>query len=203
MKAGLFFGSFNPVHAGHMVIANYMAEFTDLDEVWLVVSPLNPFKKKDTLLADHHRLELVARAIGFDYNKIKASNIEFKLPKPSYTINTLAYLGEKFPQNQFALIMGADNLNTVPRWKNAEMILNNYEIYVYPRINSTQTEPEINLKKSLHFVDAPVIEISSSFIRDAIATGKDVRYYLPEKAYLYLDEMNFYKRKIKPLQGSE
>lgn len=203
MKAGLFFGSFNPVHAGHMIIANYMAEFTDLEEIWFVVSPLNPFKKKETLLADHHRLELVTRAIGFDYKKIKVSNIEFKLSKPSYTINTLAYLNEKYPQHKFALIMGADNLNTVPRWKNAEVILNNYEIYIYPRINLTLTEPEINLKANLHFVDAPVIEISSSFIRNAIAAGKDVRYYLPENAYLYLDEMNFYKRKIKPLQGLE
>lgn len=200
MKAGLFFGSFNPVHAGHMIIANYMSEFTDLDEVWFVVSPLNPFKKKETLLADHHRLELVTQAIGFDYKKIKVSNIEFKLSKPSYTINTLAYLNEKYPQYKFALIMGADNLNTLPRWKNSEIILSNYEIYVYPRINSVDVQDEIKSKGKIYFVQAPVIEISSSFIRESIAAGKDVRYYLPEKAFLYLDEMNFYKKKIKPSQ---
>jgi nicotinate-nucleotide adenylyltransferase len=195
MKAGLFFGSFNPVHTGHLIIANYMAEFTDLDEVWFVVSPLNPLKKKETLLADHHRLELVARAIGEDYKKIKVSNIEFGLPQPSYTINTLAYLQDKYPKNKFALIMGADNVATLPKWKNVEIILENHEIYVYPRMQIRNKAKEQELKGRINFVEAPVIEISSSFIRSAIRRGKDMRYYLPEKAFLYLNEMNFYKRK--------
>ncbi|MGI8892878.1 MAG: nicotinate (nicotinamide) nucleotide adenylyltransferase [Bacteroidia bacterium] len=193
MKTGLFFGSFNPVHTGHLIIANYMAEFTDLDEVWFVVSPLNPLKKKETLLADHHRLALVTRAIGDDYKKIKVSNIEFNLPQPSYTRNTLAYLEDKYPQNKFALIMGADNLITLPKWRNADLIIRNYEIYVYPRL---QQGTEIKtIKGKINYVDAPVVEISSSFIREAIAKGRDVRFYLPEKAFLYIDEMNFYKKR--------
>lgn len=197
MKTGLFFGTFNPVHAGHMIIANYMAEFTDLKEVWFIVTPLNPFKKKETLLADHHRLELVSRAIGEDYKKIKVSNIEFGLPQPSYTINTLAYLEEKYPKNKFSLIMGADNLATLPKWKNSELIIKNHEIYVYPRMQLKGEQKEYGIDGKINFVDAPVIEISSSFIRKAIAGGKDIRFYLPEKAYLYLEEMNFYKKKKK------
>ena len=193
MKTGLFFGSFNPVHMGHMIIGNYMAEFTGLDEVWFVVSPLNPLKKKSTLLADHHRLELVKRAIGDDYKKIKASNIEFGLSKPSFTINTLAYLTDKYPDNKFSLIMGWDNLLTLPKWKNAELILRDFPIYVYPRINNSEATLN-SFQGDIHFVDAPIVEISSSFIRSAIAKGKDVRYYMPYNAFLYLDEMNFYKQ---------
>src|SRR6187401_951482 len=131
MKVGLFFGSFNPIHIGHMAIANYMLEFTDLKNIWFVVTPHNPLKEKKTLLADNHRLRLVREAIGY-YTKFKASNIEFKLPQPSYTINTLTYLKEKYPKNDFALIIGSDNLQTFDKWKNYEEILNGYDIYVYP-----------------------------------------------------------------------
>ena len=191
MKIGLFFGSFNPVHNGHMMIANYFAEFTDLEQVWLVVSPHNPLKPAGSLLNDYQRLHLVETAIG-SYKKIKISKIEFGLPKPSYTINTLVHLNEKFPQHEFVLIMGSDNLITFHKWKNFEQILENYKIYVYPRPDSDGGE-----LKNHHFVkiiQAPLVEISSTFIRQAIKEGKDVRFYLPESVYDYIDEMNFYKK---------
>ena len=191
MKIGLFFGSFNPIHNGHLVIAGYMAEFTDLDQVWMVVSPQNPLKTKNSLLKDIHRLALVNEAIG-DYRKLKASNIEFKLPQPSYTINTLLHLTEKHPDNEFVLIMGMDNLQTLDKWKNYEEILNNYEIYVYPR-HDFNGEKFINHPK-IKMVDAPVMEISASFIRKAIKDKKDVRYMMPESVYKYIIEMNFYKK---------
>ena len=191
MKIGLFFGSFNPIHNGHLVIAGYMAEFTDLDQVWMVVSPQNPLKTKNSLLKDIHRLALVNEAIG-DYRKLKASNIEFKLPQPSYTINTLLHLTEKHPDNEFVLIMGMDNLQTLDKWKNYEEILNNYEIYVYPR-HDFNGEKFINHPK-IKMVDAPVMEISASFIRKAIKDKKDVRYMMPESVYKYIIEMSFYKK---------
>ncbi|MBI5219950.1 MAG: nicotinate-nucleotide adenylyltransferase [Bacteroidia bacterium] len=190
MKTGLFFGSFNPIHIGHLAIANYMLEFTDLDKIWFVISPHNPMKDKSTLLADHHRYELVNRAIG-DNSKMKASNIEFKLPKPSYTVHTLAYLKEKYPETDFVLIIGTDSMNSFHKWKNYEAILQEHEVYVYPRLG-TEENPKADIKKFKR-INAPVIEISSSFIREAIKAGKDVRYFLPEKAFKYLDEMNFYK----------
>jgi nicotinate-nucleotide adenylyltransferase len=190
VKTGLFFGSFNPVHVGHMVIANYFAEFADLDQVWFVVSPQNPLKEKKSLLADYHRYEMVFQAIG-DSDKLRASNIEMKLPKPSYTIDTLTYLSEKFLQNKFVLIMGADNLMTFHKWKNYETILKYYEIYVYPR-------PGFDVSPFLHWpnlkvVDAPLMEISSSFIRKSISEGKDMRYFMPFQAYNFLREMHFYE----------
>ena len=131
MKVGLFFGTFNPVHIGHMAIAGYLAEFTDLDEVWMVVTPHNPHKAAGSLLQDHHRFEMVRIAIG-DYKKIKPSKIEFKLPKPSYTNKTLAYLNEQFPKSNFVLIMGSDNLKTFKKWKNWEEMISHHELYVYP-----------------------------------------------------------------------
>lgn len=191
MKIGLFFGSFNPVHSGHMVIAQYMAEFTDLDQVWLVVSPQNPFKTKATLLPDIHRLALVKEAIG-DYRKLKASNIEFKLPKPSYTVVTLAHLNEKYPQHTFALLLGSDNLETFHKWKNYEQILAEHELYVYPRKGNTGGD--LLHHKSLKVVDAPLMEISASFIRNAIKNKMDVRYMMPEAVWNYIKEMNFYKK---------
>ncbi|MFN8166008.1 MAG: nicotinate (nicotinamide) nucleotide adenylyltransferase [Bacteroidia bacterium] len=191
MKIGLFFGSFNPVHNGHMVIAGYMAEYTDLDQVWFVVSPHNPLKLKRTLLQDHHRLAMVKIAIG-DYRKIKVSDIEFKLPKPSYTIHTLTYLFEKFPEHKFVLLLGSDNLNTFTKWKNYEQILELVELYVYPRKDE---EPgELSTHPNVKLINAPVMELSSSFIREAIQNKKDVRYMLPEKVWEYIDEMNFYKQ---------
>ncbi|MCU0432073.1 MAG: nicotinate (nicotinamide) nucleotide adenylyltransferase [Bacteroidia bacterium] len=191
MKVGLFFGSFNPIHVGHLVLANYMLSFTDLDKLWFVVSPHNPLKEKKTLLADHHRLELVSRAIG-DHPNLKASDIEFKLPQPSFTVNTLAWLADKYPQYQFALIMGSDNLNSLKKWKNYEVILEHYQIYVYPRPGFDGGD--LRNHASVKFTDAPVMEISSTFIREAIRDKKDVRYFMPVAAWEYLDEMNFYRK---------
>lgn len=191
MKVGLFFGSFNPIHVGHLVLANYMLEYTDLDRIWFVVSPHNPLKKKNSLLDEKQRLHLVNLAIGFN-NKLKASNIEFKLPQPSYTINTLIYMQEKYPQNEFALIMGADNLESFPKWKNYEEILKHYQLYVYPRPKNDGGElknhPQVKL------VNAPMMEISSTAIRQAIKEKKDMRYFMPEEAWQYLKEMHFYEK---------
>jgi nicotinate-nucleotide adenylyltransferase len=192
MKTGLFFGSFNPIHIGHLAIANYMVEFTDLDKVWFVVSPHNPFKQKNTLLSDQHRLQMVRLAIEYD-NRFKASNIEFNLPQPSYTINTLAYLREQYPDHEFVIIMGSDGLKTFYKWKNYEELIRNYSRYIYPR-PGTDHELLQNLENG-QIVPAPVMEISSTFIRDAIAHGKDVRYFLPEKVWEYISEMNFYKKR--------
>ncbi len=191
MKIGLYFGSFNPIHVGHLVIANHMVQFTDLDKVWLVVSPHNPHKEKSSLLADNHRLALVRRAVE-DNPKLKASDIEFKLPQPSFTINTLIHLGEKYPANEFALIMGADNLATLHKWKNYKEILSNYKIYVYPRPGASGGE--LAQHENIILVNAPLMEISSTHIRTAIKEKKDVRYLLTEPVYEYVKEMNFYKK---------
>lgn len=191
MKIGLFFGSFNPVHIGHMVIASYMAEYTDLDQIWLVVSPHNPLKQKDSLLDDLHRLQLVKIAID-DYRKLKACNIEFELPKPSYTVNTLTYLHEKHPEHVFALLMGADNLVTFKKWKNWERILEMTEIYVYPRRDSDGGELLHHPKVKV--VGAPMMDISATFIRESIRQGKDVRYLLPDAVWKYIREMHFYEK---------
>lgn len=204
MKVGLYFGTFNPIHVGHLVIANYMAEYTDLDQVWMVVSPQNPLKKKSSLLADFHRLAIVKAAIE-DNSKLKASDIEFKLAKPSYTVTTLTYLAEKYPDHEFSLIMGEDNLRTLHKWFNYEAILKNHQFYVYPRVLTEQEEDEVeqigsrpdNLFRELPNVhicnEAPVMKVSASFVRNAIKEGKDVRYLLTEPVRKYIDEMNFYK----------
>ena len=204
MKIGLYFGTFNPIHVGHLVIANYMADYTDLDQVWLVVSPQNPLKEKSTLLTDYHRLALVKIAID-DNPKLRASDIEFHLPKPSYTATTLAYLKEKYPKNEFALIMGEDNLRTLHKWQNHDNILKNHKIYVYPRVLTIQEEAEvstINSQISNDFAsnsnvvfcdDAPVMKVSASFVRHAIKEGKDVRYLLTAPVHKYIEEMNFYR----------
>lgn len=191
MKVGLFFGSFNPIHVGHMVIANYMVEYTDLERIWFVVSPQNPLKDKKTLLDEKQRLHLVNLAIG-DNNKYKASNIEFKLPQPSYTINTLVHLNEKYPQHQFVLIMGADNLNTFHKWKNFEEIFKNYELYIYPRFNSDGGSLVKHPKVKL--VPAPLVEISSTAIRQAIKEKKDVRYFMANEVWEYVKSMHFYEK---------
>ncbi len=191
MKTGLFFGSFNPIHNGHLVIAQYMAEFTDLSQVWLIVSPHNPLKPAGSLLQDHHRFEMARIAIG-DYRRLKASKVEFTLPRPSYTVNTLAHLHEQYPDDSFVLIMGSDNLETFKKWKNWEQILEYNEIYVYPRPGSEGGElihhPKIKI------IEAPLMQISSTFIRNAIKDKKDIRYMIPESVYTYMDEMNFYKK---------
>jgi nicotinate-nucleotide adenylyltransferase len=191
MKIGLFFGTFNPIHIGHLVIANHMAEYSDLDQIWFVVTPQSPFKVKSSLLDNQQRLEMVYRATK-DYPKLRPSDIEFGLPQPNYTINTLVYLQEKFPEHQFALIMGEDNLKSFHKWKNYELILEVYDIYVYPRISEGQVETQFNKHKKVHFVNAPIMELSSTFIRNSIKKGKNIRPMLPEHVWEYLDEMNFY-----------
>ena len=190
-KIGLYFGTFNPIHIGHLIIANHMVNYTDLDEVWFVVSPLNPFKNKKILLDNYVRLEFVNRAIE-SYDKLKVSDIEFGLSRPSYTINTLVYITEKYPNKDFVLIMGGDNLNSFHKWKNYELILQNYELYVYPRLTSTKSS--LDSHKNINLVGAPIIQISSSFIRNAIKDKKDVRAMLPENVWEYIDEMNYYRK---------
>jgi nicotinate-nucleotide adenylyltransferase len=196
-KIGLYFGSFNPVHIGHMAIAGYMTEFAGLDQVWFVVSPHNPLKKKETLLADHHRLYMVQLAIG-DNDRLKASDIEFKMPLPSYTIDTLAYLREKHPKNEFCLVMGDDNLSTLHKWKNARELVTEYPIYVYPRSDSvkpaSQLLTQILSTADIHHVNAPLMEISGSFIRAGIKNGKDMSYFLPYSVWKYIKEMHFYEK---------
>jgi len=192
LKVGLFFGSFNPIHVGHLVIANHMAEHTDLDQVWFVVTPHNPFKKKSTLLDNYQRLEMVYLATK-DYSKLKPSDIEFNLTQPNYTINTLVYLQEKFPDHEFALIMGADNLKSFHKWKNYEVILENHHIYVYPRISKNKIETQFDGHEKIHLIDSPIMELSSTFIRKSVKAGKNVQPMLPKHVWKYLDEMNFYK----------
>lgn len=189
MKIGLFFGSFNPMHVGHKVIASYMVEFSDLEKVVFVVSPQNPFKEKKSLLNQHHRLQIIRVEVS-DNNKLDVSDIEFKMPKPSYTIDTLVRLKENYPQNEYAIIIGSDNLQSFHKWKNYEQILEDYSIYVYPRPGF-----EINgSHKNIHIVNGvPQMEISASFIRTSIKEEKDVSYLMPEKVWQYIDEMNFYK----------
>lgn len=192
MKIGLYFGTFNPIHVGHLVIANHLAEYGDLDQVWFVVTPQSPFKVKHSMLDNHQRLEMVYRATK-DYDKLRPCDIEFNLPQPNYTINTLVHLQEKFPEHTFALIMGEDNLKGFHKWKNHELILEGYHIYVYPRISEGIVETQFDKHPKIHHVDAPIMELSSTFIRNSIKENKNVRPMLPEHVWEYLDEMNFYK----------
>lgn len=193
MKVGLYFGTFNPIHVGHLIIANHMAEYSDLDQIWMVVTPHNPHKKKSAMLDDHHRLQMVFLATE-DYPKLKPSDIEFKLPQPNYTVYTLAHLQEKFPQHTFSLIMGEDNLNSLHKWKNYEVILQNHDIYVYPRINTEVSDPNILSSARIHKIEAPVMEISSTFIRDSIKSGKNAQPLLPYKVWQYVEHNLFYKK---------
>ncbi len=191
MKVGLFFGSYNPIHIGHMAIANYFAEFSDLGKIWLVISPQSPFKRRTNLLAEHHRYYMAQLALEDD-NQISPTNIEFHLPKPSYTIDTLTYLREKYPQHQLCIIIGSDNLKYLHKWKNISELIAQYPIYVYPR---SATDPNVYRERfPVKVVDAPQIEISSSFIRSAIRQGKDIRYFVPFKVYHYIKEMHFYEK---------
>ena len=191
MKVGLYFGTFNPIHIGHLIIANHFAEYTDLDQIWCVVTPQNPFKAKQSILDNHQRLEMVFQATK-DFPKIVPCDIEFNLTQPNYTVNTLAYLEEKYPDYNFALIMGEDNLISLPKWKNSEILIDHYPIYVYPRkLKSAKNNSQI--KGQIIKVQAPIIEISSSFIRSSIKSGKNIRALLPNDVWKYLDEMNFYK----------
>lgn len=191
MIIGLYFGSFNPIHIGHMAIANFMVAYGGLDQLWFVVSPQNPLKEKKSLLKDYHRLEMVRLAIEGD-DRLRASDIEFRLPRPSYTIDTLAYLEEKHPDKEFRLIMGADGLKTFHKWKHASLIVEKYHRLIYPRpgidLASFSTLPNATI------LDAPLMEISSSFIRKAIRQGKDIRHLMPADAYRYMREMHFYEK---------
>jgi nicotinate-nucleotide adenylyltransferase len=189
-KTGLFFGSFNPIHIGHLMIANYMVAFTDISKVWFIVSPHNPLKEKSSLLPDHHRLALATIAVEDDA-RFKASNIEFHLPEPSYTIDTLTYLREKYPANDFVLIAGQDNLPSLNKWKNYQQLLDQYEIYLYPR--RLVEKSAFDDHPHIHFTESPLIEISSTFIRKAIGEKKDVRHFLPQKVWEYIREMHFYE----------
>ncbi|MCH7411054.1 nicotinate-nucleotide adenylyltransferase [Belliella sp. DSM 111904] len=187
MKIGLFFGSFNPIHIGHMIIANVMQDQTDLDEVWFVVSPQNPFKARKTLLHEFDRLKMVELAIA-DHFFFKASDVEFHMPKPSYTIDTLTLLSEKFPGHEFRLIVGCDNLQHFHKWKNHEQILEHFGLYVYPRPGADPTFEHPNVR----FVSAPIMDISATFVRSALQAGKSVKYLLPEKVEGYIRDKKLY-----------
>uniref|UniRef100_UPI004049C75B nicotinate (nicotinamide) nucleotide adenylyltransferase n=1 Tax=Flavobacterium sp. TaxID=239 RepID=UPI004049C75B len=192
MKIGLYFGTFNPIHVGNLIIANHFAEFSDLEEIWMVVTPHNPHKNKSTLLDDYHRLHMVFLATE-NYPKLKPSDIEFKLPQPNYTVNTLAYLTEKYPQHEFALIMGEDNLKSLHKWKNYEYILKHHELYVYPRVSDKEEEFSL-VSTKVHVINAPVVEISSTFIRNSIKEGKNIKPMLPEQVFEYINHNLFYKK---------
>jgi len=190
-KTGLLFGSFNPIHNGHLILASYMLEFTDIDEVWFVVSPQNPLKEKKSLLADYHRLALARLAVE-DHTKMQVSDIEFKMPKPSYTIDTLTWLSEKYENRDFIIICGTDVFPTFHKWKNYEALLDQYQFYVYPRPNSElgayERHPNIQL------FPAPQMEISSSFIRKGIYKKKNMSFWMPDKVYEYILKMHFYEK---------
>ena len=190
MKTGLFFGSFNPIHIGHMAIANFIAEYTEIEQIWFIISPQNPFKAKSSLLADYHRYELVNRAIGDD-PRFKASNIEFKLAQPSYTIDTLTYLSEQYPGQDFYLIIGSDQLPNFHKWKNSDLLKDNYHFLIYPRPGTDQHE--LMDHPAFQGIEAPMMEISSTLIRQAIKDNKDLRYFLPQAVWEYISEMHFYE----------
>ncbi len=189
-EIGIFSGSFNPIHNGHLMLASYLSEFTYLDEVWFVVTPHNPLKGTAILLNDNVRLEMVKIALEV-YKKLKVSDIEFYMPRPSYTINTLTKLSEENPNANFTLIIGADNWILFNRWKDADVIMNNYKILIYPRRGFELLIPD-SYRQNIQPVDAPVIEVSSSFIRKSINEGKDIRSFVPEKVYEYIMKNSLY-----------
>ena len=197
MRIGLFFGSFNPIHIGHLIIANTMATMTDLEQVWFVVSPQNPFKKTKSLLHEFDRFDMVERAIA-DNSRLKVSNIEFSMPKPSYTIDTLIRLSEKYPQHTFRLIMGEDNLAQFANWKNYEKILEYYGLNVYPRPNRTNqgtgatTESSFKTHANVRLVEAPLLDISATFIRDCIRANRSIRYMVPDVVEEMIERRKFY-----------
>ena len=190
-KIGLFFGSFNPIHIGHTAIANYILEYSDLSEIWFIVTPQNPFKKDENLINEHFRLEMTKISIADD-PRFKASDIEFNLPKPSFTINTLQELNRLYPSNIFVLLMGSDNIINLNKWKDADKIIGNYEIIVYPRqgypISATDLPPNTKI------IDAPIMEISSTMIRNSLKAGKKLSYFLLSDVYKYVKMNDLYER---------
>ncbi|HPH84713.1 MAG TPA: nicotinate (nicotinamide) nucleotide adenylyltransferase [Ferruginibacter sp.] len=193
MKIGLYFGSFNPIHIGHLIIANHISHHTDLQEVWFIVSPQNPFKNSRTLLNENHRLNLVKTAIEGE-DTLRASNVEFKLPKPSYTINTLTYLAEKYPNHEFVLVMGSDGFENLPQWKNGENILKNYPIYIYKRPGF---EISNTFNANISIMDAPLLDISSTRIRELIAKGKSIRYLVPDSVKEEIERNHYYRSSLE------
>jgi len=191
MKIGLLFGSFNPVHVGHLIIANYMANYTTLDKVWLVVSPQNPLKKYGDLINTYDRLEMCKLATDNSKN-IQVSDVELKLPQPSYTIDTLAHLQEKYPQHEFALIMGSDNLVSLPKWKNYKLILRDYQIFVYPRPGYENTD--LATHPSVTITMTPLMELSATFIRQSLKDKKNVQYFVPDVVLDFIESKNLYGR---------
>ena len=191
MNIGIFSGSFNPIHVGHLILGNYMSEFADVDEVWYLVSPHNPLKENKTLLDENERLEMVKKALE-PYPKLKARDFEFSLSRPSFTINTLAKLQEAYPEHEFTLIIGADNWADFDKWRDPEKIIETYDIKIYPRLGSSISIPP-RLRKKVETIDSPIIEISSTFIRSSIAEGKNVKSFLPPDVYEYIVERGFYR----------
>lgn len=190
MNIGVFSGSFNPIHVGHLMLANYIVEYTEIDEVWFLVSPHNPLKLVDELLDEKNRFHMVELALK-KYDKLKASDFEFSLPKPSYTINTLAALKNKYTEHEFSLIIGADNWTDFDSWKEYDKILENYKIKVYPRLGERITIPK-KMKQMVEALDSPIVEVSSTFIREGIEEGKDMRAFLPEGVFEYIKEEKLY-----------
>lgn len=189
MHIGLYFGSFNPVHIGHLIVASHIVENVDIDKIWFVISPHNPLKESHSLLNEYDRLHLVNLAIE-ENNKFRASNVEFHLPKPSYTIDTLTYLSEKFPLEKFSVIMGSDSFQNIHRWKNYEQLLAKYPVIVYNRPGFEVTETH---GANITQVQAPLLEISSTFIRKQIKEGKSIRYIVPDAVWKYVEESGYYK----------
>jgi nicotinate-nucleotide adenylyltransferase len=190
MKTGLFFGSFNPIHNGHLSIANYILDFTEVDELWFVVSPQNPLKDKDILAPDFHRLEMVKLAIPENENRMMVCDIELSMPKPSYTIDTLKALNKKYPEKDFILILGSDSLDSITKWKDYQSLLKDYKIFIYPREGSDLNK--LTASYPIRIVNAPLVKYSSSSIREKIARGEDVRNYVPEDVYNYMMSQNIY-----------
>lgn len=190
MHIGLYFGSFNPIHIGHLIIANHVVENSDVDKIWFVVSPHNPLKDAHSLLNEYDRLHLVELAIQ-DNNKFRASNVEFYLPKPSYTIDTLTYLTERFPLEQFSIVIGSDSFQNISRWKNYEQLVQHYSFIVYKRPGFEITE---TYNAKMNILDAPLLEISSTFLRKQIKANKSIRYMMPDAVWKYIDENRYYRQ---------
>ena len=193
MNIGLYFGSFNPIHHGHLIIANFIVQNTDLQQVWFVVSPHNPLKKSSSLLNEYHRLYLVQVSVE-DEPALKASDIEFKLPKPSYTIDTLTYLTEKFPTHQFSVIMGSDSFQNLPEWKNYKQLLSNYPVFVYER--PSFNDHPVYENANVTFLQAPLLEISSTYVRKLVRDGRSIRFLVPEKVRIEIEQNGYYRNTV-------